>query len=804
MTCNNCVRHVTEALQSVPGVRSVVTNLETGGATVRWAPGASADTSNLVSALKEAGYEGKIRQPPVESSTVTELNVSGMTCNNCVRHVTEALRSVPGVRSADTNLETASARVRWAPGATPDVASLLAAVQEAGYQGSLKISAAAEPTPSKWSPFRGWHFNVYFGTAVTVPLMLLEWVFGVGMESWYKWLSFALVLPLQVLGGSRFYKGAWSQLRVGQSNMDTLVSLGSTTAFLYSVWGLLAGWHQHLYFMDAAAILTLVSVGHFLEGKASAHAASSLRALLQLAPETARRLNASGVEEVVPVAELALDDAIVLKPGDRIPTDGEVISGASSVTESMLTGESLPVEKSAGDKTYAGTINENGELRVRVTATGDSTALARIIEIVQQAQASRANIQRLGDRVSSVFVPIVVLIALATGFWWALAPESAKAVHSWLSQYLWTTHFPGSALSAAIFHAAAVLIIACPCAMGLATPIAIMAGTNAAARRGILIRDGAALEKSGQITAVLFDKTGTLTEGKVSVAEVEDFSNGSREIAASLAARSTHPLSKALAGMTSTHKEPANFREIRGSGLAGEFEGATYRLGSLRWLQAEKIDISGADGFASKWASQGATVNGLARGSELIATFALKDSPKPHAKKIIERLLAEGQHVYLVTGDNRVTAGAIATQVGISPANVRAEVRPEGKVEVIRALQKSGERVAFAGDGINDAPALEQADLGIALMNASDVARESADIVLLKADLEAIPEALGLARASLRTIKQNLFWAFFYNAVGVPLAALGFLSPVFSAFAMGMSDLIVIGNALRLRKWKLR
>jgi Cu+-exporting ATPase len=529
-----------------------------------------------------------------------------------------------------------------------------------------------------------------------------------------------------------------------------------------------------------------------------------LRALLQLAPETARRLNASGVEEVVPVAELALDDAIVLKPGDRIPTDGEVISGASSVTESMLTGESLPVEKSAGDKTYAGTINENGELRVRVTATGDSTALARIIEIVQQAQASRANIQRLGDKVSSVFVPIVVLIALATGFWWALAPESAKAVHSWLSQYLWTTHFPGSALSAAIFHAAAVLIIACPCAMGLATPIAIMAGTNAAARRGILIRDGAALEKSGQITAVLFDKTGTLTEGKVSVAEVEEYSRGSREIAASLAARSTHPLSKALAGMTSTHAEPAHLREIRGSGLVGELEGAAYRLGSLRWLQAEQIDISRADAFASRWASQGATINGLARGSELIATFALKDSPKPHAKKIIERLLAEGQHVYLVTGDNRVTAGAIAAQVGISPANVHAEVRPEGKVEVIRELQKSGERVAFAGDGINDAPALEQADLGIALMNASDVARESADIVLLKADLEAIPEALGLARASLRTIKQNLFWAFFYNAVGVPLAALGFLSPVFSAFAMGMSDLIVIGNALRLRRWKLR
>lgn len=736
---------------------------------------------------------------------MTELSISGMTCNNCVRHVTEALQSVPGVRTASTELETGSAKVRWNAGERADVRALVAAVDEAGYKAAIKGGAEKPASKwAKWSPLAGWQFNVYFGTAVTLPLMILEWVFGVGMESWYKWLSFVLVLPLQVFGGARFYAGAWSQLKVGQSNMDTLVSLGSSTAFLYSVWGLIAGWHQHLYFMDAAAILTLVSVGHYLEGKASAQAASSLRALLKLAPETARRIDANGQEVAVPVAKLEVSDTIVLKPGDRIPTDGEVVSGTSSVTESMLTGESMPVEKAKGDKIYAGTINEHGELRARVTATGEATALARIIEVVQRAQTSRANIQRLGDRVSSVFVPIVVAIAAGAALWWALAPESANAVHAWLSQYLWHAHFPDTALSAAVFHAAAVLIIACPCAMGLATPIAIMAGTNVAARRGILIRDGAALEKSGRITAVIFDKTGTLTEGKVSVAAVEEFEAGARELASTLASRSTHPLSKAVAAGTRGAREFLELRETRGSGLSGRIDGGLYRLGSLRWLKEEDVATERAGKFVAKWSSEGATVIAFARGSDLLALFALKDAPKAHAREVVEHLVREGKKVYLLTGDHRSTATAIAAQVGIPEARVHAEVRPEGKVEVIRQLQEADERVAFAGDGINDGPALEQADLGIALMNASDVARESADIVLLKADLEAIPEALGLAGATLRTIKQNLFWAFFYNALGVPLAALGFLSPIFSALAMGLSDLIVIGNALRLRYWKLK
>ncbi len=709
----------------------------------------------------------------------TELLVSGMTCNNCARHVVEALRSVPGVQRAVVDLEHGAATVRWSPNTDHKTSLLLSALEEAGYSGKVKTAE----TSSFLALLSGWRFNVIFGLIVTIPLMILEWGFGVGLERWYHWLSFTLVLPVQILCGWRFYSGAWSQLKKGQSNMDTLVSLGSTTAFLFSVWGLFARWVQHLYFMDAAAIITLVSLGHFMEEKVSVHAASALRALLNLAPETARKL-VDGREETVPVSSLVPGDLVTLRVGDRIPTDGEVVEGNSAVNESMLTGESLPVEKSRGHKLFAGTINESGTLICRVTGIGESTALARIIAIVEQAQSSRAQIQRLGDRVSNVFVPIVVLIALSAGLWWGLAPATAQHFHDLLARFLWHSHSPESSLAAAIFHSAAVLIIACPCAMGLATPIAIMAGTNAAARRGILIRDGAALEKSGTITAVVFDKTGTLTQGKISVAAVEELEPNAKGIAASLASHSTHPLSKAIAATRSDTVRFDEVREIRGSGLEAKMGSDVLRLGSPRWLE---IETETKDG----------TLVGLTRNKKLIALFQLKDEPKPRARQILSRF--RSQSLYLVSGDNRQTSEAIAREVGIPQENVRAEVRPEGKVEFIRSLQKQGQHVAFVGDGINDAPALHQADLGIALLNASDVARESADIVLLKADLEAIPEALSIAQRTLRTIKQNLFWAFFYNAAGVPLAALGFLSPIFSAFAMGMSDLIVVGNALRLR-----
>lgn len=723
-----------------------------------------------------------------------------MTCQNCARHVREAIVAVPGVKEAKVELEQGRAQVRWS--AAPDLPAVLRSLDEAGYPGRVAESEHEHKGEQHGS---GWKSGLILGVTVTLILMALEWGARVGTTRWYQWLSFALVLPVQIWAGRPFYQGAWRQLKQGRSNMDTLVALGSTTAFLYSVFGLFAGWPGHLFFMDAAAIISLVSLGHHLEAKASAQAGASLRALFQLAPPTARRVGADGVEQAVPASEIRVGDRVVLAPGDRVPVDGVVQEGASALDESMLTGEALPIEKGAGSKVYAGTINSNGRLVIEVTASGEATALARIIEVVEQAQNSRANIQRLGDRVSSVFVPIVIAIALGAALWWGLAPESARQVHEWLARFLWHGHSPEGALAAAVFHAAAVLIIACPCAMGLATPVAIMAGTNVAARRGILIRDGVALEKAGQITAVLFDKTGTLTQGKLSVAAVEPTGSLDRaaveRLAVALARPSAHPLSEAVATIASDAVDAVDqWREIRGAGVEALRQGTPVRLGRLDWLQSTGVDTARLESIATRWRAQGATVIGLALGIEGLAAIALRDSPKPRSREVIDELRRTGLGIYMVTGDHRDTALAVARELGIAEANVHPETRPEGKVEVIRKLQQSGQRVAFAGDGINDAPALEQADLGIALLNASDVARESADIVLLRADVEAIPAAIRLAQATLRTIKQNLFWAFFYNAAAIPLAALGFLSPIVSALAMGLSDFIVIGNALRLRR----
>ena len=783
-----------------------------------------------------------------------------MNCNNCARHVTEAIQSVPGVRSATVLLEAGRASVRWNSGAQQNVSAVIEAVQKAGYTAKEILADTSAGGKTKHTD---WQINLWLGITVTAALMIGEWGFGLAMKPWFQWLAFALAGVVQVFAGAKFYRGAWSQLKIGNSNMDTLVALGSTTAFGYSAWALLGGVGGHLYFMEAAAIITLISLGHWLEARVSARASGALEKLLQLAPQTARRLerrpparldddsdesrrvgdrrsdtNADGEHEVS-VAELQIGDLVALRPGDRVPVDGVVAEGDSAVDEAMLTGESVPVDKKAGGELYAGTVNLNGRLVLRVTATGDSTALAHIIAAVQRAQTSRADIQRLGDQVSSVFVPVVVVIAVVAALGWGFLPEAAGRLHDALVPFLWPVMSPAGP-AAGFIIAAAVLIVACPCAMGLATPAAIMASANAAARRGILIRDGVALEKAGKITAVIFDKTGTLTVGKPEVAaigapvsdparfEMIDLRAGSEtgapivRLAAALARHSTHPISRAVAATRESADDRdlmiKDWREIRGAGVEANIEHPTpinreqasniqhpmgkTRLGSLRWLTESGVDLAAGEKFIAEWSQQGATIVGLAVEQSLVGLFAVKDTVKPGAHTVIEQLHRQNLKTFLVTGDNALTAASIARQAGIAPENVAAEVRPEQKAEFVKKLQALGERVAFVGDGINDAPALEQADLGIAVSRASDLAREAADIILLKSEIESVPEALGLARATLRTIKQNLFWAFFYNALGVPLAALGFISPIMCAAAMGVSDLIVIGNALRLLRWR--
>ncbi len=744
-------------------------------------------------------------------AATTELRVSGMTCNNCARHVTEAIQGIAGVQSASVSLQNSSAAVRWNSGEDKNVPAILTAISKAGFNAKeISANASDEPRQSRWQ------WNLMLGLAVTAALMIGEWIFHLMMADWFRWFSFFLAAIVQVFCGAQFYRGAWRQLKIGSSNMDTLVALGSTTAFSFSCWVLFRGTGEHIYFMEAAAIISLISAGHWVEARVSDKASGALKSLLNLAPQTTRRIqnsevrsqksefdlrtasfansalraSHSAIEEEVPVSELKINDRIALRPGDRVPVDGAVLEGESAVDEAMLTGESIPADKKNGSELFAGTVNLNGRLIMRVTATGEATALAHIIAAVQRAQTSRADIQRLGDRISNVFVPIIIGIALAAGIFWAIHSGAEKA----------------------FVIAAGVLIVACPCAMGLATPAAIMASANAAARRGILIRDGVALEKAGKITAVIFDKTGTLTIGKPEVAAQHEFRIQNSEagiLAAALARNSTHPMSQAIAKVSAEKTELTDWKEVRGSGVSAILPSSTFnlqpstlRLGSLTWLREYDVDLHVGENFIADWSTQGATLVGLASESELLGLFAVRDALKTNAKSVVAQLQSQGFKTYLLTGDNALTATSIAQQVGIATENVFAEVRPEQKAEFIKKLQASGERVAFVGDGINDAPALTQANLGIAVSRASDVAREAADIILLKSEIEAVPEALGLARATLRTIKQNLFWAFFYNALGVPLAACGIISPIFCAAAMGFSDLIVIGNALRLLRWR--
>ena len=754
----------------------------------------------------------------MSSPTTTELRVTGMTCNNCARKVTDAAQKIPGVHSVTVSVATEHASVRWNSADKKNVSEILSAISKAGF------AAKEMPAVADGSKQSRWQWNLIIGLAVTAALMIGEWIFHLMMTDWFRWLSFALAAVVQIFCGAQFYRGAWRQLKVGQSNMDALVALGSTTAFGFSCWVLFRGANGHVYFMEAAAIISLISAGHWVEARVSDKASGALRSLLNLAPQTARRIVGrtdlpvspldlrsfkpaivvETTEVEVAVAELKINDRIALRPGDRVPVDGIVLEGESAVDEAMLTGESVPADKKSGSELFAGTVNLNGCLVLRVTATGEATALAHIIAAVQRAQTSRADIQRLGDRISNVFVPIVVGIALAAGIFWAIHSGAEKA----------------------FVIAAGILIVACPCAMGLATPAAVMAAANAAARRGILIRDGVALEKAGEVTAVIFDKTGTLTVGKPEVAAVGAPVSGPASfntiavragsetgapfaLAAALARNSTHPISQAIAKVSTEKIELTDWKEVRGSGIEAKStihnpQSAIVRLGSLRWLKESGVDLAAGEKFISEWFKQGATLVGVASEKELLGLFAVRDALKTNAKPVVEQLQAQGFKTYLLTGDNALTAASIAKQVGIAAENIFAEVRPEQKAEFVKKLQASGERVAFVGDGINDAPALTQADLGIAVSRASDVAREAADIILLKSEIEAVPEALGLARATLRTIKQNLFWAFFYNALGVPLAAMGFISPIFCAAAMGVSDLVVIGNALRLLRWKQR
>ncbi|NJD87042.1 MAG: copper-translocating P-type ATPase [Betaproteobacteria bacterium] len=709
-----------------------------------------------------------------------------MTCASCVARVERALLKVPGVESATVNLATETATV-VAAGDVREAA--IAAIHKAGYEASAR--EAEKPAAPKSGVDRG-TLELAAAAILTAPLVvpMVAGLFGAHwmLPAWLQWL---LATPVQFAVGARFYRSAWKALAARAGNMDLLVAIGTSAAYGLSVYLALAEDTAHLYFEASAVVITLVRAGKWLEERAKRQTTEAIRALSALRPETARVLR-DGAEQVVPVAAVRVGDLVVVLPGDRIPVDGEVTEGSSHVDESLVTGEGLPVAKAAGSRITGGSVNAEGRLVARTVAVGAESTLARIIRAVESAQAAKAPIQRLVDRVSEVFVPAVVAVAFVTFLAWGLGTGNWEA---------------------AVLNAVAVLVIACPCALGLATPTAVMAGTGVAARHGILIKDAEALEIAHRARVVAFDKTGTLTQGKPSLVEVVAQGIAREEalrLAAAVQRGSTHPLAKAVLEAAARESVPivaaADLRTVAGRGVEATIEARRIAIASRHW--AGELAVRGTQALeaeASRLASRGLTVSWLvetAPQARVLALLAFGDAAKPQSAAAVARLRALGLRTVLVTGDNRGAGEAAGRELGID--EVHAEVLPEDKAAVVARLREAHGTVAMVGDGINDAPALAAADIGIAMGTGTDVAMHTAGITLMRGDPSLVADALDISRRTHAKIWQNLFWAFAYNVVGVPLAALGMLSPVIAGAAMALSSVSVVSNALLLARWKAR
>jgi Cu+-exporting ATPase len=722
-----------------------------------------------------------------------DIGIGGMTCASCVARVEKALKKVPGVQTVTVNLATESARIVYAPGEQMP-ARLRRAVRDAGYEPRAASAAIDAPDLSPWAGF----MPVGLGLALSLPLVMpmLAELFGRHWMLPPLW-QFLLATPVQFVLGARFYKAAWGAVKAMSGNMDLLVALGTTAGWALSMWLWLtaeSGAMVHLYFEGSAIVITLVLLGKWLEARAKRQTTSAIRALHALRPDMAHVLGADG-ELDVPVADVLVGDQLLVKPGERFPVDGTLLEGHTQVDEAMLTGEPLPVTKDIGDQLTGGSINGDGRVVMRVSAVGSATVLAHIIALVEDAQAAKAPIQRLVDQVSAVFVPVVLVIAGATLLGW------------WLT---------GHAFELALIHAVAVLVIACPCALGLATPAAIMAGTGVAAKNGILIKDAQALEIAHRVDVVAFDKTGTLTVGQPKLTEWVVLPGMNepdvQRIAASLQSGSEHPLAKAVVNDAKQKalaiEVPNQVSAVPGRGTEGGVGSRSFLIGSLRWMDELKIDMSAVATQAAALQGQGATVSAMAErtstGLVLRALMAFGDVPKPGAKEALAALRARGIKTVMISGDNRGAAEAMARRLGLRPeaGEVMAEVLPGDKVAIVVKLKDGGKTVAMVGDGVNDAPALAAADVGMAMGNGTDVAMHAAGITLMRGDPLLVAAALDISARTVAKIRQNLFWAFAYNAAGIPLAALGFLNPVLAGAAMAMSSVSVMSNALLLKRWK--
>ena len=727
------------------------------------------------------------------SPSSLNLSIGGMTCASCVGRVERALKKVPGVQDATVNLATESAHITYAT-AEPLEARLRRAVRDAGYEPRTEAQAEAAENTSPWAGFT----PVAIGLVLSLPLVvpMLGDLLG---QHWMlpAWAQFALATPVQFILGARFYKAGWHALKARTGNMDLLVAIGTSAGWGLSVWLWLTaapGEMPHLYFEASAVVVTLVLLGKWLEARAKRQTTAAIRALHALRPDVAHLIGLDG-EVDVPVAEVMVGDRIVVRPGERIPVDGHLLEGHTQVDESMLTGEPLPVAKDAQSGLTGGSVNGDGRIVLQVSAVGAETVLARIIRLVEDAQAAKAPIQRLVDQVSAIFVPVVLLIALATLLGW-----------------LWV----GAGGEVALIHAVAVLVIACPCALGLATPAAIMAGTGVAAQHGILIKDAQALELAHKVDTVAFDKTGTLTVGQPQLTSFV-VANGADEAfllqaAASLQSGSEHPLARAVVAAAQARTlavhAPAALQAVPGRGTEGVVDGATYLIGSLRWMDELQVPLGPLQARATALQNEGATVSALAERtpSGLVprALMAFGDEPKPGAKEALAHLRTRGIRTVMISGDNRGAANAMARRLGLDPdaGEVLAEVLPGDKSAKVAELKAAGHVVAMVGDGVNDAPALAAADVGMAMGNGTDVAMQAAGITLMRGDPALVAAALDISHRTVMKIRQNLFWAFAYNVAGIPLAAMGYLSPVVAGAAMALSSVSVMANALLLKRWR--
>ncbi len=808
MSCASCVARIEQGLRAIPGVVNASVNLATEKAAVTYQPEVIKPAA-IREAIRSLGYTpGAEPEAPLSGVSVASMTIpiEGMSCASCVAKLEQGLRAIPGVIGASVNLATEKATVNYQPGLT-NPAAIHDTIRSLGYTPLAEAFTSTVLTEPREGHVRALIRNFWIAAALTVPIMILGMGEHLGLtipRSTSYWLQLILATPVQFWAGWRFYKGAFTVARHGSTDMNTLIAVGTSAAYGYSVaatiapqWFTAGGVTPAVYFDTSAAIITLILFGRVMETRAKGRASEAIRKLAGLQPKEARVIR-NGREMDIPIADVVAGDLVVVRPGEKIPVDGIVRHGASAVDESMVTGESVPIDKKPGDAVIGATLNRTGSVRVEATGVGRDSALARIMKIVEEAQAAKPPLARLADRIASYFVPAVIAVA-------------------GLTFLLWLLFGPEPALTHAVINFVAVLIIACPCALGLATPTSIMVGIGKGAEHGILIRNGIALERAHQLTTVVLDKTGTLTRGRISVRSVVPLAPGWTServvaVAAAVERGSEHPVGAAIVRHAQEElrlalDDATDFRAVPGHGVRATVGRLSVSLGNLRLMETDGVPVGpDAGATAEKLAGEGLTPMYMAvreAGEEiprLVGVVAVADTVKDHSREAVESLHRLGLEVVMLTGDNPRTAKAIADEVHID--RVLAEVLPEQKAREIARLQEQGKVVAMVGDGINDAPALAQADIGIAIGTGADVAMEAADVTLISGDLRGVATAIALSRETTKNIKQNLFAAFIYNILLIPAAALGFLNPIWAAAAMALSSVSVVGNALRLRRFK--